>query len=121
MLADSSALGVFESGRTGQHYTVGVVIDHQGGRAYDTGAYNSSFEIDDAMRAEAIAEEESVQTVETTELVECDLTVRETVRRVFVQPTEELLLMIYLLDPLTLGRPRSGAEKLCEHGPSQIT
>ena len=84
MGADLGARFVRKSSGAGQHHTVGIVIDHQGGRADDAGADNCLRKIDNSGRGEAIAEEEGVEAIKTTELVECDLAVRD--KKLLVSP-----------------------------------
>lgn len=74
MLVDQIARRIRNSGTTSQSHAVSIVIDHISCGTDNANADDSFGKIGESIRGETIAEDEGIEPIQTTKLIECDFT-----------------------------------------------
>ena len=117
---DLPARVIVNSGTTRQNHAVSIVVDHIRCRADDANANDSLGEISESFRGEAVAEDEGIEPIQTTKLVERDFTAISRISRE-PQLVGYFLEGDYLLNPICFGRTRRIAQEFANSTSDQAS
>jgi hypothetical protein len=76
VVVDFVALLVSKRGTARQDHPVSIVVDHVRSRAHDAGADECLAVVGQAGRGKLVAEEEGIEAIKATQLIECNLATR---------------------------------------------